>query len=140
MSDIDVVRPKGNAAVPSNAPLQPSQAFVDGAIKMVATSVFQLDFSAIGATGTGSTFGTWFKRLLGPIRTSGDLDTANFSGNGFDEAGINAILAACITVFNAYGSTGVTLDLSGGTNAAPSGQGITDAGTLTDNGWTVVTN
>ena len=53
-----------------------------------------------------------------------------------DDTVINAILAALV----AGGLLNGVVNLSGGTNAAPSGQGIVDAGTLITNGWTVTTN
>jgi len=39
----------------------------------------------------------------------------------------------------AAGASGGTLNLAG-TNAAPTGQGITDKATLNSRGWTVTTN
>lgn len=51
-------------------------------------------------------------------------------------ASVNHILARCV----ASGLTTSTIDLSGGTSAAPSGQGILDAATLVGNGCTVTTN
>jgi hypothetical protein len=58
------------------------------------------------------------------------------SDNAFTQDCVNALLA----LFVATGATGCTLDMSGGTSASPSGQGITDVATLEDAGWTVVTN
>ena len=49
---------------------------------------------------------------------------------------VNHILARCV----ASGLTTSTINLSGGTSAAPSGQGILDKATLIGNGCTVTTN
>jgi hypothetical protein len=54
---------------------------------------------------------------------------------------INQILADLVTSLALPGRVGCTVDLSGGTNAAPTGQGILDKATL--NGtpdWVVTTN
>lgn len=60
-----------------------------------------------------------------------------FDGNALDAVSVNHILARCVA--NA-GFVSGTLDLSGGTNAAPTGQGIADAATLSGRGVTVNTN
>ncbi len=61
----------------------------------------------------------------------------DFTANALNAATVNAILAAGVR--NAAYNTG-TLELDGGTNAAPTGQGILDAATLTGRGVTVTTN
>ena len=56
-------------------------------------------------------------------------------------ADINAILADLVTSTGIGGRVGCTVQLEGGTNAAPTGQGITDKATLNAiEGWTVTTN
>lgn len=62
--------------------------------------------------------------------------TIEFVGDALDAASVNHILARCV----AAGVTTCSIDLSGGTNAAPSGQGILDKATLIGAGNTVVTN
>ena len=52
-------------------------------------------------------------------------------------ASVNALLARFVA--NAAYVSG-SIDLSGGTSAAPTGQGITDSATLTGRGVTVSTN
>ena len=67
------------------------------------------------------------------------VDTLNyiFNGNNLSATTVNSILARCVA--NAgYASGNLLLD--GGTNAAPTGQGITDATTLVNRGVTVTTN
>lgn len=59
-------------------------------------------------------------------------------GNALNVASINALLAAFVAANKTTGTR--TLNLSGGTNAAPTGQGITDKATLVSRGWTVTTN
>jgi hypothetical protein len=63
------------------------------------------------------------------------------SGCALDAAEVNAVLARLVAA-TSDGSTpwANTVDLSGGTNAAPTGQGITDAATLVGRGATVTTN
>jgi hypothetical protein len=62
-------------------------------------------------------------------------DTENyFNENALSAATVNAILARFVA--NAAFVTGV-IDLSGGTNAAPTGQGLTDVTTLLARGVTV---
>lgn len=65
----------------------------------------------------------------------GQLIFAN--GNALSAASVNHILARCVA--NA-GYVSGTVDLSGGTNAAPTGQGITDKADLIARGVTVSTN
>lgn len=55
-------------------------------------------------------------------------------------ADINAILADLRTSYDLVGRVACTVKLEGGTNAAPTGQGITDKNFLNANGWTVTTN
>lgn len=61
----------------------------------------------------------------------------NFSGCALSGTAVNHILARAVA--NAAFVTG-TINLSGGTSAAPSGQGITDKNTLIARGVTVTTN
>lgn len=67
----------------------------------------------------------------------GDGSVLTFSGNALTDVSVNYILARCVA--NAAYVTG-TVDLSGGTNAAPTGQGITDKATLITRGVIVTTN
>jgi len=60
-----------------------------------------------------------------------------FSGNALSASCVNAILARGVASSD---FTSGVLDLSDGTNAAPSGQGITDKNTLIARGVTVTTN
>lgn len=63
--------------------------------------------------------------------------TYDYSGNSMSASEVNALLA--FVVAN-YPSLALTLKIDGGTNAAPTGQGLTDKATLIGNGWTVTTN
>lgn len=63
--------------------------------------------------------------------------TLDFTGNALNAATVNSILARCVA---SASFTAGTLDLSQGTNAAPTGQGIADVTTLTGRGVTVTTN
>jgi hypothetical protein len=72
-----------------------------------------------------------------PVSISAGSTLADFSGNAMSASEVNALLAFLVAN---YPDLMWTLDLSGGTNAAPTGQGITDKNTLISNGWTVTTN
>lgn len=58
-------------------------------------------------------------------------------GDALSAASVNHILARCASV---PGIAGAELHLNLGTNAAPTGQGLTDKATLIAGGWTVQTN
>lgn len=64
-------------------------------------------------------------------------ETIRWTGNALSASTVNAILARCVAN-SAYVSGSV--DVSGGTNAAPTGQGIVDKATLIGRGVTVNTN
>lgn len=64
------------------------------------------------------------------------VKTVDLSGNAHDETAINAMLVA----LDANGATEGIVNLSGGTNAAPTGAGASAAAALTGKGWTVTTN
>lgn len=66
-----------------------------------------------------------------------DGEDVTMGGNALSAASVNHILARCVA--NAGYANGI-VDLSGGTNAAPTGQGATDVTTLTGRGVTVNTN
>ena len=97
---------------------------------------------------------------LSPLQSVGDymdfqdcssLTTITISGltslvAGFRAAGcalsgatVNAILARLVSM-PTYGNAGQDVDLSGGTSAAPSGQGLVDKATLIGRGAFVTTN
>lgn len=125
----------GNATVPSDAPIQPPQAFVD-----CNTQLFQFgnaNFSTIPVSRFDGTLAgnfVQFEVLLG-----GDPNfVVNNAGSSLPVGDINGILSAIAGLIGIVGPG--SIDLSGGTNAAPTGQGLTDKQTLIDAGWTVTTN
>lgn len=63
-------------------------------------------------------------------------DGIYLNNNALSESCVNALLAKFVET----NVSNETIDLSGGTNAAPTGQGILDVATLTANGCTVLTN
>jgi hypothetical protein len=65
-----------------------------------------------------------------------------FEGNALDEASVNGILALLVSLDGTNGTTSFQSDvqLTGGTNAAPTGQGLIDKQTLIDRGCNVYTN
>lgn len=68
----------------------------------------------------------------------------NISGQKLDAASVNGLLALLVSLDGNNGTTlwgaGQTLTINGGTNAAPSGQGVADKATLQGRGATVTTN
>jgi len=68
----------------------------------------------------------------------------DLQANALTATAVNAILALLVSLDGSNGTTtwgsGKTLVLSGGTNAAPTGQGATDKATLQARGATVTTN
>lgn len=87
------------------------------------------------ASVTLGTVGT-LKSILGA--------TITLSGLKLPSANVNAVLALLVSLDGTNGTTlwgsGKTLNISGGTNGAPTGQGITDKATLVARGATVTTN
>ena len=79
---------------------------------------------------------------LGGFATQISLATLDMHDNAITAAAdINAILADLVTSSSLGGRVGCTVNLEGGTNAAPTGQGATDKATLNAiEGWTVTTN
>jgi len=78
----------------------------------------------------------------GGFATQAGLSTLDMHDNAIIAAAdINQILADLVTSSSLGGRVGCTVKLEGGTNAAPTGQGITDKDTLNAiDGWTVTTN
>jgi hypothetical protein len=83
---------------------------------------------------------------LGTIGTLKSIQgaTVNLSGQKLTTANVNAILALLVSLDGTNGTTlwgaGKTLNVSGGTSGAPSGQGIVDKATLQARGATITTN
>lgn len=82
--------------------------------------------------------------LHGVLVTFGRFDFAvatpesyDFRGNSLTASEVNAILAKFVS---AHLSDGFYANFTGGTNAAPTGQGITDRTNLRNHSWTVLTN
>lgn len=102
------------------------------------SSVVTLDLSALTSSTTLASFqgGTKLQNInIGQAKPANASDW-DFHNNALSVASVNHLLARCVAnpTF-----TGV-LNLSGGTNAAPTGQGITDKATLIARGATVTTN
>lgn len=71
-----------------------------------------------------------------PNLTSIGGSYVNFATNALDQTSIDGILAKLVEI----GYSGGEINLSGGTNAAPSVTGAADVATLISNGCTVTTN
>ena len=73
--------------------------------------------------------------LMDPALWS-DGGTCSFENNSLDATSVNDVLQSA----DASGKVNGTIHLSAGTNAAPTGAGITAKANLITKGWTVLTN
>ena len=100
-----------------------------GSIISLYTSMGNVTSVVLGTPGT-------LKAIVGA--------TINISGQKLNAASVNGILALLVSLDGTNGTTlwgaGKTLTINGGTNAAPSGQGILDKATLQARTATVTTN
>ena len=134
----------GNATVAGSVPILPVQAWVDSISKAVGP-LPRTGSGNFSNKGISSITQLFLNNLLiaatNSIGLNGYTDyTGDFSGNNLDAATVNAILASwAYPNYDAWGNPS-TLNLSGGTNAAPTGQGLIDKSTLEGYGWTVLTN
>lgn len=76
----------------------------------------------------------------GSWATQKSLDTLSFNTCGLSSTAVNQVLADCVVSLGIGGRVICTLSLNGGTNAAPTGLGITNKGLLIAAGWSVPTN
>lgn len=107
-----------------------------------SSAMTSLDLSAlVTAGGKGMDISVTGNTVLESIDLSSLVPISKgkfyFSGNALTAESVNAILARFVA--NAEFVLG-TVDLSGGTNAAPTGQGLTDVNTLRARGVTVIVN
>jgi hypothetical protein len=77
--------------------------------------------------------------VAGSFATQKSMNTAHFGSNALPAAAVNQVLADCVVSLGISGRVVCTVNLAGGTNAAPTGQGLTDKATLVAAGWTVTT-
>jgi hypothetical protein len=84
--------------------------------------------------------GGWSTYTAGCFSTQASLGAVSLYGSSFNATNINLILANLRTSSALGGRVGCTVDLSGGSNAAPTGQGLTDKAYLNGlGGWSVTT-
>ena len=115
-------------------------------------SLTTVSMPAVEVYGAGITMTTGLGSLSSvTLGTPGTLklfasssSTINISGQALNAATVNGILALLVSLDGTNGTTlwgaGKTVNLSGGTSAAPSGQGIVDKATLVARTATVTTN
>jgi hypothetical protein len=81
--------------------------------------------------------------VIGTLKSIGS-DSVRLENNALTETCVNDVLALLVSLDGTNGTTefgsGKYLYLEGGTNSAPTGQGILDVATLTSRGCTVTTN
>ena len=130
----------------------PSLQFIGGSLNPVGfTNCTTLSFPAMvrygGSITLNGPFGANLTSLiLGTPGTLKAISTATISASGekLDAASVNGILALLVSLDGTNGTdlwgAGKTLTINGGTNAAPSGQGILDKATLIARTATVTTN
>jgi len=73
------------------------------------------------------------------LSTQVAMTTLNLSNDALAAAAVNQVLADLVTSISGRGGVKCTTTLNG-TNAAPTGTGITNKATLVAAGWTVTTN
>jgi hypothetical protein len=76
----------------------------------------------------------------GSFATQANLSDIEIQGNSWDDTAVNSCLHDLVTSLSLGGRVVASVDLSGGSMAAPTGTGITDAAALVTAGWTVSTN
>jgi len=97
--------------------------------------------TTLNISGITTILALWVQNNAGlttfDISSSMGWSSIHASGCAINEATVNAVLAQAV----AMGTSGGEIDFSGGTNAAPTGQGIADATNLVNNFfWTITTN
>jgi len=91
---------------------------------------------SLGAIGT-------IKGITDYYNGAVQIENIYLANNALNVASINAVLALLVSLDGTNGTTlyeGATVSLNGGTNAAPTGQGLIDKATLQARGCTVNTN
>ena len=78
--------------------------------------------------------------VAGSFATQKSMILADFHGNALTQAAVDQILADFVTSLGISGRVHNTVNLTGGTNAAPSTTGLANAATLNTAGWTVTHN
>lgn len=101
------------------------------------TSITLNSLVTVGSDGINCTNSTQLATFSAPAFSPINGMEINFSGCALNLASVNALLARCVS--NASFVSG-TINVDGGTNAAPTGQGATDKTTLQNRGVTVNTN
>jgi hypothetical protein len=86
----------------------------------------------VGTGFTGYTSGAFNNQV--------NLNSLNFYGSSLSQANVDAILADLVTSLGLGGRVTCYVSLDGGSNAHPSGAGITSHNTLEAAGWTVDIN
>lgn len=110
---------------------------VAGGCDFETNNLATLDLPELVTSGAGlSANGSPVVSFSAPKWVPTDGASITFIGCALNETSVNHILSRCV----AAGLTTSIINLSGGTSAAPSGQGILDKATLIGNGCTVTTN
>lgn len=109
-----------------------------GVIVTSNTALTTLDLSALTSAygGVSIESNTALTSVLVPNFLPTDGTSLAFDTNALDDTSVNLVLARCV----AAGVTTCTIYLNGGTNSAPTGQGIINAAALVVAGNTVTTN
>lgn len=102
-SDLATLRPKHNATVPVDAPIQPPQAFVDGMTKGLSNGSFNPGNAAVDLSDIG------MESLDPAVMIHAEAANIDLSDNPLTEAAIVATMVYIATLLNAAG----TADLSG---------------------------
>jgi hypothetical protein len=125
-----------NATVDATAVILPAQKFVDVITSFIPDPNEPSDGIALLSMGLTKVDGTLLVHWAGIYAYLFGNPAIDLSGNALSVASVNDILNKLAGSGLAHGS----LNLSGGTNAAPTGQGLTDKDNLEFSGWSVTTN
>ena len=106
------------------------------AILQVCTSLVSVDLTSMVHATSIVEMSSCTSLTTVAMPPAAQITSAGFGDCALNVGSVNAILASLV----AGAATGGTLDLPGGTNAAPTGQGILDVATLISRGWSVTTN
>jgi len=125
----------------------PSLTYVNGNFEIVGCPATSMSFPLLTNVENEIRIYNNFSLTSLTIGTIGVLkeiyNDINLQGNSLDEVSVNGVLALLVSLDGTNGTqyySNHAISLSGGANAAPTGQGILDVQTLTDRGCTVTTN
>ena len=130
-----------NARVADNVGILPEQSFVDVFYFLLSGGggiSLNLSYPNISTPISFFSAADWLIQMLeANFAVNGTSFVIDFSGHAMDPGSIAVITGACVGFSHDFPTTSCTLNISGGSNAAP---GAGDVTTLEGDGWTVIHN